>query len=264
MANERLRTWRFPSLVLCTATALVIGGFLLSGISWWFLLLSGLGAFGPGVLRELGLLRDKDEFQVQAARRAGYHAFLATGLTAFLLVAALRATEQTIRDPEELSTFLLAVLGFTWILSSLLGYWGAKKGARIVLYVLGTCWLIFIVASNTGQEWGGIGQLLISSLIALPFFILAVLSRFYPRIAGALLLLASAGFMEFFGFFRQEEFSIVTQAITFLMFIGPLLGAGFALVASPKVDDDDSESEFEDANPGSNPAKPSKLTNQMT
>ena len=35
-------------------------------MSWWFFALAGVGACGPGILLELGVLRDKDEF----ARRA--------------------------------------------------------------------------------------------------------------------------------------------------------------------------------------------------
>ena len=44
-----------------------------------------LGLFGPGLRRELGLLRDQDEFQLAVAQRAGWRAFLAGGLTLLLL-----------------------------------------------------------------------------------------------------------------------------------------------------------------------------------
>jgi len=47
----------------------------------------GVGAFGPGILRELGWLKDQDEFQRRAAHRAGYHAFAVTGLVAFFIYA---------------------------------------------------------------------------------------------------------------------------------------------------------------------------------
>ena len=39
----------------------------------------------------------KDEFEMRAARRAGYHAYLVGGLMVFLLVAAYRSSA----DPEE-------------------------------------------------------------------------------------------------------------------------------------------------------------------
>ena len=51
------------------AGGIVIAGFFLMSVSWWFLLLVGLGTLGPGFLREMGWLHDKDEFQRRAACR---------------------------------------------------------------------------------------------------------------------------------------------------------------------------------------------------
>ena len=70
--------------------------------------MAGLGAFGPGILRELGWLNDQDEFQRQAARRAGYHA---------------------------------------WLFSALLTYWGARRTTTVVLLIFGSFWLVFGVAT---------------------------------------------------------------------------------------------------------------------
>ncbi|HSM16107.1 MAG TPA: hypothetical protein VK845_03790 [Gemmatimonadales bacterium] len=59
---------------------LIAGGFVIVGVlllmfvAKGLLFVAGLGAFGPGILRELGWLRDQDEFQRRAAHRAGYHA----------------------------------------------------------------------------------------------------------------------------------------------------------------------------------------------
>ena len=60
-----------PSRATLIATGVVIAGVMLTGWNWWFLILVGLGSFGPGVLRELGWLNDKDEFQLRAAQRSG-------------------------------------------------------------------------------------------------------------------------------------------------------------------------------------------------
>ena len=80
MSSERKWIpWR-PSPVTVIAAALVIGGMALTGVNWGFVGLVGLGTFGPGVLRELGWLRDKDEWQLRAAQRAG-----AAGLRWFLV-----------------------------------------------------------------------------------------------------------------------------------------------------------------------------------
>ena len=95
---EVRKRWR-PTQTSLVAGGMVIAGFLLTSVSWWFLLLTALGTFGPGILREVGWLRDKDEFQRQAAHRAGYHAFLIVGLVAFVLVAFFHSGERTIKDP---------------------------------------------------------------------------------------------------------------------------------------------------------------------
>ena len=80
MDSPSKRPWWKPRPVGLIAGGICIAGFALSGIDWGFIALVGVGTFGPGVLRELGWLRDKDEFQMEAQRRAGYHGFLAAGL----------------------------------------------------------------------------------------------------------------------------------------------------------------------------------------
>ncbi len=62
---ERLWQGR-PATATMVGAVVVVAGFLLAKVSWWFFALAGVGACGPGILRELGVLRDKDEF----ARRA--------------------------------------------------------------------------------------------------------------------------------------------------------------------------------------------------
>ena len=74
--------WR-PTTTNLVAGSIVLAGFLLTEVNWWFLLLAAVGTFGPGLLRETGWLHDKDEFQQRAEHRAGYHAFLTVGLVAF-------------------------------------------------------------------------------------------------------------------------------------------------------------------------------------
>ena len=49
----------------------MIAGFWLASLSWWFFLLVAVGTLGPGILREIGWLHDKDEFQRRADHRAG-------------------------------------------------------------------------------------------------------------------------------------------------------------------------------------------------
>lgn len=228
MANlgEALRSRR-PATATLAGAVLVVAGFLLAGVSWWFFILSGVGACGPGILRELGLLKDKDEFAQRAAHRAGYHAFLATGFFGFVLVALVRVTTSELKNPAELATLMLAMLWLTWLLSSLLTYWGARKASTRVLLGFGAAWLAFALA-DAGRE--PIGWLM-ASLPALPFFALALLAWRWPRPAGALMVAAAAAMYVFFGYYSNERMGgLIVNTGVALLLCGPLLGCGAALV----------------------------------
>ena len=240
--TSRLKLWKISSIQAISG-GLVLSGFLLTNISWWFFLLVGAGAFGPGLLREAGWLRDKDEFQRRAEWRAAYHAWLVAGITAVGLIAWIRSGDRVIDQPQELPTLFLALLWFTWFLSSLLAYWGPQKTAARVLTAFGVAWLIFTIASNVGNEWNGWLPLLLHPLLTIPFFVLAWLSTRWPRVAGFLLLVVSVYFVQFFGWFRRDPSGLTTEGITFILFIVPLLAAGVALLfsatSSESVGDDD-------------------------
>lgn len=237
MIEAKTRTgWR-PTRTHLIAGGMVIAGFLLTSVSWWFLLLAGAGAFGPGILREMGWLHDQDEFQLRAAHRAGYHAYLVVGLVSFCLVAFFRSDDRMIKDPEELATFFLAILWFTWFFSSLLDFWGPQKTAARILYAFGIVWLVFTIVSNLGSEWTGWTALLLHPLLTLPFFVLAWLSRRWPRIAGVLLLVASIFLMQLFGFFDSSPLGLATRGITFTLFLGPLIASGIALLCTGQNDE---------------------------
>ena len=226
------------TIATLVAAALIAAGFALSAVSPWFFTLVGVGAFGPGLLREVGWLDDQDEFQREASRRAGYHAYLAAGLVSVGWIAWVRSAERSIKDAQELGTLFLVLLGFVWFFSSLLDYWGSQKMASRVLYLFGTLWLVFNILGNTGPEWNGVVPLLMQSLLALPFFGLALLSSRSPRVSGVLLLAAAAFFFWFFGLFRNDNLGIVTQGVVFVTFIGPLLGSGLALALERPEDED--------------------------
>jgi hypothetical protein len=237
------RRWR-PSPTSLVAGGVILAAALLSELSWWFVGLAGLGAFGPGVLRELGWLRDKDEFQLRAAHRAGYHAFLTAGLTAFVLIGLFRSAERSVKDPEELATLFLALLWFSWLLSSLLAYWGPQKTARRILYIFGTCWLLFNVVSNLDSFEILFMQVLFT---AVPFFVLAWMTRRWPRVTGVLLLTAAGSFFWFFRLFRREHMGLITDGVVFILFLGPLIASGVALLGGEKDADDAESSETDQA-----------------
>ena len=218
----------------------VIAGLLLTSLSWWFLLLTALGTFGPGILREMGWLRDKDEFQRRADHRAGYHALLTSGLVSFVLVAFFRSGG-TMENSHRLATSFLALLWFTWFLSSLLAYWGPQKTAARILLVFGSVWLVFTIISNLGPEWTGWAALLLHPLPAVPFFALAWLSRRRPRVTGILLLAVSVFFFQFFGLFSEGIEGVIST--TFILFLGPLLASGVALLGAGKKSECPEEAE---------------------
>lgn len=224
---------RFPVRAV-VSTGLVVAGLALASWSPWALLLTAVGAFGPGVLRELGLLGDEDEFQRQAAHRAGYHAFLATGFAGFVVFAFLRSGGRPATDAADVPAVLLAVLWFTWLLSALVTYWGAAVAARRLLFTFGALWLAFSVVSNTGPEWTGAGAVLGQSLLALPFFVLAFAAPRLPRATGATLLAAAAAAVWFLGIFRTPNLGLLTQGFTFVLFVGPLAASGVALLTAPR------------------------------
>ena len=235
MSELEARTrWR-PTRTSLVAGAMVIAGFLLTEVNWWFFLLAAAGTCGPGMLREMGWLCDKDEFQRRAHYRAGYHAFLTIGLVAFVLVAFFRSGG-TMEHAHRLATFFLALLWFTWFLSSLLSYWGPQKTAARILIAFGSVWLVFAIISNLGPEWTGWAALLIHPLLAAPFFVLAWLSTRWPRVAGILLLAVSVLaflLLEMPVIARTNILEAITD-VTFILFLGPLFVSGVALLCTGK------------------------------
>lgn len=221
-----------PPAATLIAGALVLIGFLLSSLSWGFLAISAVAMFAPGIFRELGWLQDKDEFQLEAARRAGFHAYLAGGLTAFLLAVRLRVLDGT--DPAVQASSavegILVVMWFTWLLSSLMSFWGPARTAVRILLIFGCVWLVFNILAGEGNWKISAMQ----SLLALPFFLLAWAGRRWPVAAGGVLILVACFFFYFFGL--QEVFSGDSLALNRLpiivLFIGPLFASGLALLNS--------------------------------
>jgi hypothetical protein len=112
-----------------------------------------------------------------------------------------------------------------------LSSWGAQKTAARILVAFGSAWLVFAVLSNIGSEWTGWAALLLHPLLAAPFFVLAWLSRRWPRVSGVLLLAASVFFMRFLGLPGTGNLGLMTNLVTGLLFVGPLLASGVALLS---------------------------------
>lgn len=224
--RESLIAWfRSPSNLI--ASTLVTGGFLMTSVDEIWGIVMGIGIFGPGILREFGWLQDKDEFEMRAARRAGYHAYLVGGLLIFTVTALYRHVEPELETPSSLTLSIFVVIWFTWLLSSLLAYWGPLKMARRLLYAFGVVWLLF----NIGAGEGNWKVSFMQSLLAVPFFAAALFANRFPRIMGVLLLTVSVFLFFFFGW---EE--IFTRPFTggieaMVLFLGPLVVSGIGLLA---------------------------------
>lgn len=238
MAESSSLWQRRPATATLVGAILVILGFLLTSIDWRFLALAALGTFGPGILREWGWVKDKDEFQMRALHRAGYHAYLAGGLTAFVLVGIIRSAGEVAEHAGELVTLVLAVLWFTWLLSSLFSFWGPRRTVSRILLIFGSVWLLFNIIGNIEQ---GIVAIIMQSLVAVPFFLLAWVARRWSRVAGVFLLLVAAFFFYFFGLY--EVFGPDPMArgriMVIVLFLGPLVASGVMLLgADPTVEEE--------------------------
>jgi dipeptide/tripeptide permease len=228
-ATSGRRVRRFPPPAVLTPVVLVITGILLSMfVAMGFLILVGLGAFGPGILRELGWLRDEDEFQRQAAFRAGYVAYLVGGSTAVLVVSLLKWREANLDGPVQWVALVLIVMWGSWLFASLLRYWGARRMTSRLLVVFGLFWAAFVV----GGHWRDPTALLMESLVVIPFFVLAWSAHRFPRATGSVLLtLAATGFWFFFDLGRAFG-SEPARLLTFVLLLAPLIACGVVLMGA--------------------------------
>lgn len=244
---------RLPPLPGLIAGGLVILGLLLSMfVAEGLLVVAGLGAFGPGILRELGLLRDQDEFQRQAAHRAGYHAYLIGGLATVLVVSGLRWRE-TNEGSAEWIMLILVILWMTWLFSALLAYWGARKTASRVLLTFGSFWAVFVIASVIGESDDTAEFLLgvlMSFVVVAPFFVLAWTAGRWPRRTGAALLTVSALFLVMFVAPQgASSLKLSSILVTDTLLLVPLIASGIALLRDEGSDDPDRDESDDDGAP---------------
>ncbi len=238
---------RLPPLAGLIAGGLVILGLFLSMFAGMgFLILAGLGAFGPGILRELGWLRDHDEFQREAAYRAGYLAYLTGGLAAVFAISALRWQDANLEGPAGWIMLVLVILWTTWLFSSLLRYWGAKKTASRVLIVFGSFWVVFVIAAIIGEPPSTLLETMLAMLMGLvvvaPFFVLARTVGRWPRQTGAVLLVVAAIFFVLtFPTWLARSMESSAMLLTSALLLVPLIASGLALLREGSSDDEQGE-----------------------
>ncbi len=238
---------RMPPLSGMIAGSLVILGLLLSMlVGLGFLILAGLGAFGPGILRELGWLRDQDEFQREAAYRAGYLAYLTGGFAAVLAISALRWRDANLDGPAGWIMLVLVILWTTWLFSSLLRYWGAKKTASRVLIVFGSFWAVFVIAAIIGEPPStpleAMLAMLMGLVVVVPFFVLARTAGRRPRGTGAVLLVVAAFLLVLtLPAWLARSMESSAMLLTSALLLVPLIASGLALLREGSSDDEKGE-----------------------
>lgn len=224
-----------PTIVGAVAIALVVAGLVL-GVTvamGWFILFA-LGAFGPPMLRELGVLRDHDELQRELSRRAGHRAFLVGSL---FLCAVIVAREWAHADLDHDAISASAVLAFLvvpYYLSYLTGFWGAQRATTRILVTFGTVWGAFVVLSEGKDLVAGKPMaFLMEFLTVAPFFALAWACRRWPRVSGALLVALAAGAAVLFRLHRvvSGDQGAIVVALTFAL---PLAYCGIALLLADR------------------------------
>lgn len=222
---------------------IVAGVLVAAGVLLWMfvsrglLIVAGLGAFGPGILREVGWLRDHDEFQREAARRAGYHAYLAGGLTAIVVLSAVEWGGARVGDSSEWIRFIVVILWLTWMSSALLNYWGARKTTVRVLVAFGLFWAVFVIAALIGDASVpqtradfvlGLLGVMVGLMVIAPFFGLAWTARRWPRRTGLALIGTALIFMVVFS--HRGSIPLASTVLTYTMLVGPLVTCGLALL----------------------------------
>lgn len=231
MSAHATRVPSFRNATLIQGAVVALGLMLWMTVDKAWILVAGLGAFVPGILRELGLVRDLDEFQRDASRRAAFHAYLVGGLATAAIVSAIHLTGGEVAYPGELLTLVLAILWMTWLFSYLLAFWGPRRTATAVLSAFGAFWLLFAVldgASGAETPVEGVIGVLMHLLFVLPFALGAYGARRWPRATGWALVAAGLFLAVMLG--KPSSQPWTTRLMTLTILAVPILASGIGLV----------------------------------
>jgi hypothetical protein len=151
---------------------------------------AALTLFTPALLRETGVLRDGGERALQAARRAGFHAF--TLLVIFFLIShALVRSGVIVEDissatPILNESYLRGLLVGTYLVSYVMQLLGPRDGSFAILLGAAMLTLAPVPASLIGQRTSGFGTTGVVALLALAAVLTtaAFTLRHRPRAVG--------------------------------------------------------------------------------
>ncbi len=154
-----------------------------------------VAVFMPSLLREIGVLRDADEWTRGIMHRAGFHGLLAVGgiiaLNYLLILFGWFEPTEKLRLPFSDETMRKAVI-WVFLVSYLIQYWGAREGVFRILLGAALVGLAPLIAVTRYPDHLGIyllGSLINAAVMLGPAFLV----RRWPRLgAGVLLFLLCA------------------------------------------------------------------------
>ncbi|MBD3348382.1 MAG: hypothetical protein GF400_04190 [Candidatus Eisenbacteria bacterium] len=184
-------------------------------------------AFIRPLLRESGLLSDRDERQISVSHRSSHIAFLLT-----MALVAMLFIKKTVVDLEE-PGLLLSLLLFVPLLVKFAAWQftsrGRRRAALGIGFAIGGFWLLFSMLAGDFNPQLLVGGLpLVASLLALR----------WERAGGAIMFGLGVFAIYFFG-----EMSLIVV----LLLPTPLILAGTMLLAGGGRDQDEDQSEEEEA-----------------
>ena len=149
-----------------------------------------LAVFAPSVLREIGVLKDADEWTRGIMHRAGFHGLLAVGgliaLNYLLVLIGWFESSKDLPMPFTDETMRKAVI-WVFLVSYLIQYWGPREGVFRILMATAVVGLAPLFGAARHPEYVGT-YLLGAGINALVMVVPALLVRRWPRLGGGVLL----------------------------------------------------------------------------
>ncbi len=234
------------SLVGLIALVLVVLGLALgASVHKGFMILMAMGAFGPSILRQFGLLEDLDDFQKEAAAQAGLRAYL-VGVIFLMVVLITQGWDVlSLSNDQVPASAIVTMMLVVYYASYCLTFWDTRKAVSRILLAFGLFWLAFSVMSHGSEPMVLLSEGLV---VPGPFIACAVLCRWWPRAIGLVLLAASVGAVFFFHMLPLSEMDSqrVFRNIFMIALIPlPLAVSGVALFTAQRGDASSGTPSFE-------------------